>query len=164
MKNLTSRQLAFTAGCTLALILCPLWLCAQPFLFPPQTSPDAQRNARNGVRNQINWFQNATRTASNFPTGGHGMVWQQFQQVRGAFSAFKSTLSPRQLALGSNDLAELEAGLDILAEAFANYEGDVAAGRSPSSALRSMCQVLDQASAVWLREFARDCGRLGVGF
>jgi len=61
------------------------------------------------------------------------------------------------------DLAELEAGQDILQEAFGNYQADLAARRPMSSALRNLCQVLARGSGVWGQELNRVSGWLRVG-
>lgn len=58
---------------------------------------------------------------------------------------------------------ELEAGLGILQEAYANYQQDLGLGRRPSVALRDMCQVLRRGADVWLEEFNQVCARLRVG-
>jgi len=79
-------------------------------------------------------------------------------------SAFKSTLTQEQLAHGANGLAELDAGLDILAEAFDNYQQGLAAGQPVGSALRDMCAVLRQGSDLWLQELNKNCSRLRVGW
>ena len=140
-----------------------------PYGMPPPgmgvpTDANTQRNAMANVRNAVGWLQNATRTASNYRTGGDGMVWQQFQGLRNAFNGLTMTLNPQQAATGANEMAELSAGLDIMQEAFSNYQEDVAAGRPASLALSDMCQVLRQAAGVWLQEFNKDCARLRVGF
>jgi hypothetical protein len=116
------------------------------------------------VRSQINWLLNATRTASNFGANGYGNLWGQFQAVRNAYNTFKQSLNPRQLGEGANSFAELDAGLDIIQEAFTNYQNDVAAGRAANLALRDLCQVLREASQMWLQEFNKDCSRLRVGW
>jgi hypothetical protein len=131
---------------------------------PSPTTPMAQRNAQLTVKNQVNYFQNSTRTASSYGDGGYGQVWQQFQTVQGAFIAFKNTLNAQQLSNGANDLAELDAGLGILEEAFSNYTQDVNDGQSSTSAFNNMCQVLYQASGVWLQQFNTVCNRLRVGW
>ena len=92
------------------------------------------------------------------------MVWQQFQIMRSAYDAFKRSLNARQLTQGANQLAELEAGLDILQEAFGYYQNDVAAGRPASTALREMCQVLGKAAGVWLQQLNKDSAHLRVGW
>ena len=93
----------------------------------------AQRNALNLLLNQVSWFQNATRTASSYTGGGYGMLVQQFQAVRAQYSGLKSTLNPQQLASGANQLAELDAGLDIIQEAFTDYQTAVANGQSSTT-------------------------------
>jgi hypothetical protein len=131
--------------------------------FPPATTPDAQRNALNAVRAQVNWLHNATRTASSYGAQGYGNVWQAFQDMRQTYNAFKQTLTQQQAAYGANNFAELDAGLDIIQEAFTNYQDDVAAGQSVGMALAEMCRVLRQASSLWLQELNKTCSRLRVG-
>lgn len=133
-----------------------------PFAAP--TTPAAQRNALEAVRAQVEWLQNATRTAPNQGTQGCGNLWQQFDMLRGAYGAFKQTLTPRQLTEGANSLAEIDAGLDIIQEAFANYQTDLAAGRPASSALRELCQVLREGSHLWWQELKKTGSRLRVGW
>ena len=139
-----------------------------PFYYPPPppfqppTTRNAQRNALNAIRAQDKWLRNATRTSSSYATGGYGLVWQQFQLLRQAYAAFKATLTVSQLQAGANELAELDAGLDILQQAFDQYQQDVAAGRSQTQALRSMCKVLNEGADVWLHELNKVARRLGV--
>ncbi len=66
-------------------------------------------------------------------------------------------------AYGANDLAEMDAGLDILQGAFCNYEQDIADGRPVGPALNKMCQVLRQGSDLWLQELKRKASRLRIG-
>ena len=128
------------------------------------TTPMAQRNAMNLVVNQVSWFQNATRTASAYSGNGYGNLVQQFQAVRDQYSGFKSTLNPQQLNSGANQLAELDSGLDIIQEAFTDYQTAVANGQSNSTAFSNMSQVLNQAMSVWVRELKRDCSQMRVGW
>ena len=132
--------------------------------YPAPLTPDSQRNASNQVRSQINWLQNATRTAANYGEKGYGNVWERFQSVRGAYSVFTQTLNPQQLADGANALAELNGGLDILQEAFSNFQADVSAGRPVSTALRDMCQVLREGSYIWLEHFNKTCAQLRLAW
>jgi len=132
--------------------------------YGPATTPDAQRNALHAVRTQVNWLQNSTRTAANYRAQGYGNVWQTFQELRQVYGTFKRTLNPQQLAYGANELAELDAGLDIIQEAFANYHEDVASGQPPGMALNHMCQVLRQGSKLWLKELNETCARLRIGW
>ena len=130
---------------------------------PASTTPDAQRSALTGLRSHITWLQNATRVAVNYGDQGYGKVWEQFQSFRGAYSSLKQTLNPRQLTEGANSLAELDAGLDIIQEAFTNYQTDVANGRARYSALSDMCQVLREAMQIWTQEFNKHALRLRIG-
>jgi hypothetical protein len=132
--------------------------------FAPPTTPMAQRNAMNTVINQVNWFQNATRTASSYTGGGYGLLQQQFQAVRDQYAGFRSTLTPQQLNSGANQVAELDSGLDIIQEAFADYQASVANGQSESGALSNLSQGLNEAMGVWVQEFKKDCRDLRVGW
>jgi len=144
-------------------VLCPVLVFAQwPFNAP--VTPDAQRNTLAAVRSQVNWLQNATRTAPNNVSGGYGNVWQQFQALRAAYTGLTQTLNPQQLAQGANDFAELNAGLDIIQEAFTNCQEAVNAGQTQNAALRDMCQIIRQATQVWLQEFNNRCAKLRVGW
>jgi hypothetical protein len=148
----------------LALLWANVVYAQAPWPFAPQTTPMAQRNAMNLVNNQVNWFQNATRTASNYGGGGYGLLVQQFQAVRDQYAGFKSTLSPQQLNSGGNQVAELDSGLNIIQEAFADYQNAVANGQSDSSAFANMRQVLNEAMGVWGQEFKQNCRQLRVGW
>ena len=128
------------------------------------TTPMAQRNALNLVLNRVNWFQNATRTTSSYRGSGYGILVQQFQAVRDQYSGLKSTLNPQQLNSGANQLAELDAGLDIIQEAFTDYQTAVANGQSSFSAFANMCQVLNRAMGVWTQELKQDCRQMRVGW
>lgn len=145
------------------IVLC--WpVSAQWPMQAPVTTPDAQRTALNAVRSQVNWLQNATRTAPSYGEQGSASVWRTFEGLRLAYGEFKRTLSPQQLAYGANALAELDAGLDILQEAFSNYEEDRAGGQAVGPALRNMCQLLRQGSALWLQELNKTCSKIRVGW
>jgi hypothetical protein len=161
-----SQRIFWLGGFGVALFLTalsPILLFGQ-FPFGTPTTPDAQRNALGAVRSQVNWLQNATRTAPNNISGGYGNVQQQFQALRAAYTGLTHTLNPQQSAQGANDLAELDAGLGIIQEAFTNYQEAVAAGQAPNSALRDLCQILREASQVWLQELNQRCAKLRVGW
>jgi len=127
--------------------------------FGAPTTPQAQRNALGAVRSQVGWVQNATKVASN-----DGNLWQTFQALRQSYYDLKNTMTPKQLAHGANELAELDAGLDIIQEAFAYYQDDLAAGRTAGPALRNLCRVLRESTALWLQELNKTCTRLQVGW
>jgi hypothetical protein len=150
---------------SLAVLYANLVSAQAPWPFAAPTTPMAQRNAMNLVVNQVSWFQNATRTASSYAGGGgYGLLVQQFQAVRDQYAGFRSTLNPQQLNSGANQVAELDSGLDIIQEAFADYQNAVANGQSDSSAFANMKQVLNEAMGVWVQEFKKDCRQLRVGW
>lgn len=126
-------------------------------------SSQAQRNALKSVRAQVHWLESSTRTASNFGLQGYVGVLRSFQEVRQAFVALTQTLTPQQSAYGANDLAKLNAELETMDEAIANYQKDVTAGRPAGAALARMCQVLRQCSALWLQDLNKTSSRLRIG-
>jgi hypothetical protein len=142
-----------------------LWPIPGPAQFPlaPPTTPQAQHNALLSVRSQVDWFINSTRTATNYGEQGYGNVWQMFQGLRQSYFALKQTLNPQQLAYGANNLADLDAGLDIIEEGFSNYQQDVAEGRQPGMALQAMCRVMRQAIGLWLQELNKTSFQLRIG-
>jgi hypothetical protein len=129
-----------------------------------QTTPMSQRNAMNLVLNQLRSFQNTSGSAGSYVGGGYGMLAQQFQAVRDQYNNFKTTLNPQQANVGANQIAELDSGLDIIAEAFSDYQAAVANGQNATSAYNNMRQVLNQALQVWMQEFKRTCNQLRVGW
>ena len=163
-------MIAATLGCILLALLADAGaLRAQPPMpFPPPppirppTTPNAQRNALSVLRSQVHWFRNTTRTAPGYATGGYDEVRRQFDLFRSAYDQFKATLAPNQLASRANELAELEAGLDILQEAFEEYQQDLAGGRTQAAGFRSLCRVLDEAAGLWLQELNRVAEKLRV--
>ena len=135
---------------------------AQPFWpYVVQTTPMAQNNAMNVVLNQVRLCQNSTRASSYM--NGYALLSQQFQEVRNQYAGFKGTLTPWQFGYGGNRLAELDAGLDIIQEAFADYQTAVANGQSPSRAFNNMKQVLNRAMGAWAQEFKQVCNQIRVG-
>ena len=160
------RNYRLFGGTLLLVILTTLLL--QPVFgqwpFGVPATPQGQRNALGAVRSQVGWVQNATQVAPNYGAQGYGNVWQPFEGLREAYRGFKTTLSPQQLAYGANQLAELDGGLDIIAEAFDNYQEDVSAGQPPGPAPRNMCSVMRQACGVWLQELNQTCSQLRVGW
>jgi hypothetical protein len=163
MNALRKKSIALVASIwVLANVLAPCDLRAQPPWFTPPPTPAAQRNAVNFLRSQIDWFRTATQNAPRFGTGRYGMVWNRFMMVREAYRAFQRTLTPVQLRAAANELAELEAGLDIIQEGFVDYQMDVGSGRTATVAFRGMVQALDQAAAVWQQELDRVANQLGI--
>ena len=167
MKFISSK-LALPRGLGLLVSLAVLWasvVYTQAQLpFAPPTTPMAQRNAMNLVLNQVNWFQTATRTASSYTGGGYGLLVQQFQAVRTQYTGFKSTLTPEQLSSSASQLAKLDAGLDIIQQAFTGYQTAVANEHSSNTAAANLRQTLNKAIRVWTQELKQDCRQMRVGW
>jgi hypothetical protein len=131
--------------------------------FAPPTNPMAQRNALNLLLNQVNWFQNAARTSSSYPGSGYGLLVQQFQAVRDQYNSFKSTLTPQQLASSLNQLADLDAGLDMIQAAFTEYQTAVVNGKSNNTSSANLRQRLNKAILLWTKELKGESRQLRVG-
>lgn len=135
---------------------------AQPWPYAPPTSRMAQNNAMHLVLNQAKVFQNAARVSSY--KNGYGLLLHQFQGVRSHYAGFKGTLTMEQSVYGGNRLAELDAGLDIIQEAFANYQTALGNGQAPHHAFNNLKQVLSHAVGVWTQEFKQQvCSQIRVG-
>ena len=83
--------------------------------------------------------------------------------MRDQYNGFKSTLTPQQLASSTNQLAELDAGLDIIQKAFTNYQTAVANGQSSNTVSANLRQVLNKAIQVWTHKLKQDRRQLRVG-
>ena len=132
--------------------------------FEPPTTPMAQRNAMNLVVNQANLFQNATGSASSYAGLGYGLLVRQIQALRNQYGAFVSTLTLEQLASGASQLAELEAGLEMIEGAFSDSLTAVANGQSSNTASAHLRRVLNEAIRVWTQEFKQQTRQLQVGW
>jgi hypothetical protein len=113
------------------------------------------------LQTQIDQFQRTCRLAPGYYTqGGYDMVWKQFQTLRSTYAAFKNSLSPPQVYEGGNDLADLDAGLDIIEKAFTRYQNTPAVIYPASASFDSLCNVLSRSVTVWSRELQEVFGRL----
>jgi hypothetical protein len=167
MKFISSK-LTLPPGLGLLVSVAVLWASvvytqAQLPIAPP-TNPMAQHNALNLLLNQVSWFRNAARIASSNPGGGYGLLVQQFQAVRDQYNGFKSTLTPQQLASSANQLAELDAGLEIIQQAFTDYQTAVANGQSINTAFANMRKVLKEAIRIWTQKLKQNRRQLRVGW
>jgi type II secretory pathway component PulM len=68
------------------------------------------------------------------------------------------------LASKANQLAELDAGLDIIQEAFTDYQTAVANGQSSNTTPANLRQVLNKSIRIWTQELKQDCRQLRVGW
>jgi len=115
------------------------------------------------VRTQADWLRSATRTSTSLATGADTVMWRRLQSLRRTYAAFKASLTPAQLQSGAHDLAELNAGLDILEQPFHKYHLDLEAGRRQSQAFNELRRVVDAGAALWLQEFNQMANRVRAG-
>jgi len=141
----------------------PSFAVPPPSPVPPPTTPKAQRNAMMAVRAQADWLRSATRTSTSLATGADSVMWRRVQSLRRTYGAFKASLTPLQLQTGANELAELDAGLDILEQLFQEYHLDLAAGRRQSQAFNDLRRVVDAGAALWLQDFNQMANHVRAG-
>jgi hypothetical protein len=122
-----------------------------------------QRQLLNQLQRQLEMLNDATASARNFNTNPDVMLWNHFDGVRVGFQMLKNSLAPAQLQRGANDLADLDAGLEIIAEAFPNFHEDLNNGRSPQVALRTLSQVLRDAMKLWGQQLNQVARRIQIG-
>ncbi|HMP84803.1 MAG TPA: hypothetical protein PKA41_19085 [Verrucomicrobiota bacterium] len=129
---------------------------------PPDT--DAQRNDMQNVKIQTRSLVNACNQGFNDASDPYQYVLYNFNSLRAQYNLFRNTMTSQQVSRAANEWSELDSGLDILAEAFSDYQEQTPAGTFNVSAFRNMCSVLGQASGVWLSEFTDACGRSQIGW
>ena len=163
MKKHTYLYLAMVLTACLWHDSAPTTVSGQVLVLPlPPPPPLNQRQSYQQLQMQIDWFQNATRTAPMFNTGADTTLWTHFEGLRIGFGEFTRSLSPAQLQRGANDLAELDAGLAIIGEAFPNFQDDLNSGRHPTEAIRTLCQVLRDSVKLWGQQLRVVSQRLRV--
>ena len=68
------------------------------------------------------------------------------------------------MASSANQLAKLDAGLDIIQQAFTDYQTAVANGQPSNTASANLRQVLKEAIRVWTQKLKQDRRQLRVGW
>jgi hypothetical protein len=86
----------------------------------------------------------------------------QFQNLRFTFNALEQQALQLQTPRAANAAAELESGLNIIAEAFIPMQEDIQAGMFNPDTIQRMCGALNEALLEWQRELKRCSSRLGV--
>jgi hypothetical protein len=122
-----------------------------------------QRQVLNNFQRQLDMFDDAIRNTTRFNTPPDVMLWHNFDGLRVGFQTIKSSLAPVQVQRGANDLADLDAGLAIIAEAFPNFQEDLNNGRSYQVALHTLRQVLRDSMRIWTQQFNSVARRLQIG-
>jgi len=105
--------------------------------------------------------QSSAYLTQNFITDYQNLQFQ-FANLRSVFSQVAGLVVQLQSARAANAAAELDAGLNIIAEAFAPVQQQWQAGNLDRTTIVNMCRVLDEAMAEWQKELKKDSRRLGV--
>jgi hypothetical protein len=142
-----------------------------PFL----QGPTLEATLRNGVQTASDQARLTAQAATEMGRRSRGVAYQlqnlwndyqllemQFQNLRTTFSAVAGLAAQLQSARALNAAAELEAGLNILSEAFAPVQQELQAGTLNRDTVQRMCQVLNEALLEWQKELKRCSSRLGM--
>jgi hypothetical protein len=86
----------------------------------------------------------------------------QFQNLRATFNQLAGLVPQLQSARAANAVAELDAGLNIIAEAFTPVQQEIQAGMLNRDTVVRMCQLLKETLDLWQRELKKDSARLGM--
>ena len=86
----------------------------------------------------------------------------QFQHLRSTFNALQQLALQLQSPRAANAAAELEAGLNIISEAFIPMQQEIQAGAFNPDTVQRMCQALNEALLEWQKELKKCSSRLGT--
>jgi hypothetical protein len=86
----------------------------------------------------------------------------QFQKLCATFNALEELTLQLQSHRAVNAAAELQAGLNIISEAFAPVQQEMQAGTLNRDTVLRMCQVMNEALLEWQKELKKCSSRLGV--
>ena len=185
MKPTMNHPMPFVWMSGLAL----LWLTLAPLRAPGQAvspwpagtrapflqGPTLEATLRNGVQASFNQARTTAQTADEMGRRAKGVGYQrqnlwadyqnlemQFQNLRATFHAVANLALQLRNARAANAAAELEAGLDIISEAFDPVQRELQAGTVNPDTVVRMCQVLEEALLEWQKELKRCSSRLGT--
>ena len=85
-----------------------------------------------------------------------------FQNLRTTFNALGELALQLQSPRAANAAAELQAGLNIISEAFVPVQQEMQAGALNRDTVLRMCQVTNEALLEWQKELKKCSSRLGV--
>ena len=86
----------------------------------------------------------------------------QFQGLRATFNLLGEMVLQLQQPRAANAVAELDAGLNIITEAFAPMQQEVQTGTVNRDTVVRTCRILDQVLFEWGKELKRNSMRLGT--
>jgi hypothetical protein len=132
------------------------------------------RNAVNAVHQQVAIARNAARYwarqasgagyQSQFAIQDFQNTLNPFQGLRQQFGWLASIVGQQQTPMprAANAVAELSAGLNIIAEIFEPVQAQLNSGIFDRNAIGRMCRALDEALGVWDQELTKDSSRLSL--
>jgi hypothetical protein len=117
------------------------------------------------VRNAANaWGRRAnsgTYRAEHFQQD-YSYVLSQYQALRIQFNWLASLMAQQGAARTQNAVAELDAGLNVIAELFSFLEGQYAAGTLDRNTIVRTTRAFEDAMKEWERELRKNNSRLGL--
>ena len=171
-----------TAMAALWLVLAPLPATAQavspwpasmplPFLQGPTLGTTLRNGAQAASDQARRTAQCAKEMGYRARSAGYQMqnLWTdyqnlevQFQNLRATFNAVGELALQLQSPRAANAAAELQAGLDIISEAFTPVQQEIQASTLNRDTVLRMCEVLNEALMEWQKELKRCSSRLGL--
>jgi hypothetical protein len=145
---------------------------APPVFVQGASTPATLRNAVQDTSDQARWTM---RAAADMGRRAYTASFQlqnvladfqnlqgEFQNLRGSFNLAAQIASGLQSTRAANAAAELDAGLNIISEAFGPVQQEIQTGSVNRDTVASMCRVLQEALQLWQAELKRKSSRLGA--
>jgi len=171
-------RFAVLASCMFfAASLAPAQFAGSPMGTPPSfvTGPtlgDTLRNAVQATSDQARLTaqtaaemgrraRNSTYSTQNFSTDYQNLQLH-FANLRSVFGQVAALVVQLQSARAANAAAELDAGLNIIAEGFVPMQQEYQAGTFSRDTIVRCCQILNEAILEWQKELKKDSRRLGT--
>jgi len=126
-----------------------------------QATAGQARLARQAAADMGRRARSATYQMQNFWPDYQNLQFQ-FQGLRSTFNLLGQQVIQLQLPRAANAAAELDAGLNIIAEAFAPVQQEIQAGMVNRDTVIRMCRALELALQEWEKELRKNASRLGT--
>lgn len=126
-----------------------------------QAASDQSRNTAQFARDLSQRARGVGYQMQNFSADYQNLVYQ-FQNLRYTFNALGQLALQLQTPQAANAVAELEAGLNIISEAFTPMQQEMQAGAFNPDTIQRMCGAINQALLEWQKELKRCSARLGT--
>jgi hypothetical protein len=147
------------------------WQGASPFVQGPTTAA----TIRNAVQAASDQARLTAKTAADMGARARGVEYRmqnfeadyhnlqvQFHSLSSIMNALVGSVGQGNSPRAENAVAELAAGLNIIAEAFVPVEREFRAEHMNRETIVAMCQVLDESLREWDKELRKNSTRLGT--